>query len=286
MEDENGRGVLSNGTYKHYKSCCKNLKEFILNQYNKKDITLDKVDLRFIEAFDSFLVKRNLCRNTINGNYHKKLKTTLSGATKQDLIEKNPYENFKLKQESTKRDFLTEEELLNLQKYNFKSNPSLDKVRDLFIFSCYTGLRFSDAQDLRFNDVQVSSGTSFIYRKQNKTNEVVLIPLNNITIQIIEKYDNEERKIRGKLLPQISNQKLNTYIKTVGDLAGINKKLTHHVARHTCATILLNNGVSMSVVQNILGHENIRTTQIYAKILTNTVTNEVLNAFNKINNGK
>jgi len=286
METENDRGVLSNGTYKHYKSCHNNMEAFIFNQYKKKDVALDKVDLKFIEAFDSFLVKRELSRNTINSNYHKKLKTTLSNALKQDLIDKNPYENFKLKQVSTMRNYLTEEELLDLQKFNFKSNPSLDKVRDLFVFSCYTGLRFSDAQDLKIKDVQFSDGMSFIYRMQNKTSEVVHIPLNHIAIEILKKYDNDDRVITGKLLPQISNQKLNAYIKTVGDLVGINKVLTHHIARHTCATLLLNKGVSMSIVQKILGHENIRTTQQYAKVLNKTISDQVLNAFNQVNNGK
>jgi integrase/recombinase XerD len=147
-------------------------------------------------------------------------------------------------------------------------------------------LRFSDAQDLKIKDVQFSDGMSFIYRMQNKTSEVVHIPLNHIAMEILKKYDNDERVIMGKLLPQISNQKLNAYIKTVGDLVGINKVLTHHIARHTCATLLLNKGVSMSIVQKILGHENIRTTQQYAKVLNKTISDQVLNAFNQVNNGK
>ncbi len=286
MESENNRGVLSKGTYKHYKSCLKNLEVFIVNRYGKKEVFLDKIDLSFIEAFDSYLVNRNLNRNTINSNYHKKLKTTLSYALKQGLIEKNPYENFKLKQVTTKRNFLTEEELLKIQNHDFKSNNSLDRVRDLFVFSCYTGLRFSDAQDLKHKDIQVSNGGCFIYKKQNKTDEVVNIPLNNIAVQIIKKYENDERVITGNLLPQISNQKLNAYLKIIGDLVGISKTLTHHIARHTCATVLLNNGVELAVIQFILGHKNIRTTQVYAKILPRTVSNSVLSAFNRINHGK
>ncbi len=286
MESENARGILSHGTYKHYKSCLKSLKAFINTHYNKKEISLNRIDLKFIEEFDTYLVKQNLGRNTINSNYHKKLKTTLSGAFKHSLIEKNPYENFKLKQESTIRSYLTEDELVKIQSYNFKSNLSLDKVRDLFVFSCYTGLRFSDAQDLKPKDVQCSDGNYFIYRKQKKTNEIVHIPLNQIAVGILDKYDNDERKIKHKLLPQISNQKLNAYIKMVGELLGIDKILTHHVARHTYATILINNGVNLSAVQKVLGHQSIRTTQLYAKMLNTTISKEVLNVFNKINNGK
>ncbi len=286
MESENQRGVLSKGTYKHYKSCLTHLSAFVSLQYKRKDIPLVQVDLKFIEAFDTFLVKRDLNRNTITSNYHKKVKTTLASAIRNSLLEKNPYENFKLKQLPTQRDYLDQDELMKIQSFDFSSNLSLDRVRDLFVFSCYTGLRFSDAQDLKEKDVNVSAEGSYLYRKQNKTKELVQVPIYGIAFQILEKYNNVERKITGKILPQISNQKLNAYLKTIGDLVGIQKNLTHHVARHTCATLLINQGVSMSIVQQVLGHENPRTTAIYAKLLTNTVKNEVLEAFNRINDGK
>ena len=286
MLQENERGIFAKGTFKHYKSCLTHLGVFIFAQYNKKDIPINQIDLKFIEAFDTYLVKRDLNRNTINSNYHKKLKTTLSNSIKNNLIDKNPYENFKLKQVNTQRDFLTQEELIKIQSFNFNSNVSLERVRDLFVFSCYTGLRFSDAQDLKQKDVHISNTLGYIYRKQNKTKEIVQIPLYQLAIDILHKYDNTERNITNKMLPQISNQKLNAYLKTIGDIVGIQKTLTHHVARHTCATILLNQGVSMSVVQQILGHENIRTTQIYAKIQNPTVRTEMIGAFNNMNNGK
>lgn len=286
MESENQRGVLSKGTYKHYKSCLTHLRAFISNSYKRKDLPLVQIDLKFIESFDIYLVKRDLNRNTITSNYHKKLKTTLASAIRNGLLEKNPYENFKLRQLPTQRNYLDQEELIKIQSFDFSSNLSLDRVRDLFVFSCYTGLRFSDAQDLKEKDLNVSSEGSFIYRKQNKTKEAVQIPVFEIASMILEKYNNDERKITGRLLPQISNQKVNAYLKVIGDHVGIQKTLTHHVARHTCATLLLNNGASKSVVQQILGHENSRTTDIYAKLMTNTVKNEVLGAFNKINDDK
>lgn len=286
MLQENERGIFAKGTFKHYKSCYTHLGIFIFGHYKQKDIPLNKVDLKFIEAFDTYLIKRDLNRNTINSNYHKKLKTTLSNAIKNNLIDKNPYENFKLKQVNAQRNFLTQEELIKVQSFDLNSNVSLERVRDLFVFSCYTGLRFSDAQDLKQQDVHLSNNEGYIYRKQNKTKEVVQIPLYRIAIDILHKYDTDERKITNKMLPQISNQKLNAYLKTIADIVGIQKKLTHHVARITCATILLNEGVNLPIVQQILGHDNIRTTQQYAKLQNRTVRTETIGAFKNMNNGK
>jgi integrase/recombinase XerD len=286
MSLENERGIFVKGTYKHYKSCLTQLSLFIFAQRNKKDIPINQVDLNFIEAFDTYLIKRDLNRNTINSNYHKKLKTTLSNAIKNNLIDKNPYENFKLKQINTQPEFLTQEELIKVQSFDLSYNLSLERVRDVFVFSCYTGLRFSDAQDLSQKDVHISNDEGYIYRKQIKTKELVQIPLYKIAIDILNTYDNDERKITNKMLPQISNQKLNSYLKIIGDIVGIQKKITHHVARHTCATILLNEGVNLPIVQQILGHENIRTTQHYAKLQNRTVRTETIGAFNNMNNGK
>ncbi len=284
MEMEKKRKVIAHGTYKHYKSCHTRLGEFITIIYKKKDVPIDFVDLKFIESFDAFLLDKNLSRNSINNNYHKKLKTTLNAAILENRIDKNPYNHFKLTQIPTLRGFLTEQELNQIQNADFSSNRSLEKVRDLFVFSCYTGLRFSDAQNLTTKDLQLSEKGNYIYRTQNKTSEVVHIPLAPTAIEIIRKYDNNERMITGNLLPKRSNQKLNSYLKNVAELSGIDKKLTHHNARHTFATFLLNNGVQLEIVQKMLGHKNIRTTQIYAKITTTTISNQILSAFAKINN--
>ncbi len=284
MELEQSRNQISLGTFKHYKSCLASIDQFIRFFYKKKDYFVSQIDLAFIENYDAFLVNKNLCRNTINSNYHKKLKTTLNSAINQGLIEKNPYDTFKLKQVKTNKEHLTNEQLIKLQQLNLSYNASLDRVRDIFIFSCYTGLRFSDAQDLSVRDIIETGGVSFIYRKQNKTGEIVQIPLSEIPCLIIEKYKLTNAQITGKILPKISNQKINLYLKTLAELAGIDMNITHHMARHTCASLLLNNNVSLEVVQKILGHENIRTTQIYAKSSIKTISNQVLTAFNKINN--
>ena len=179
----------------------------------------------------------------------------------------------------THRDFLTIEELEKLKSFNLE-NYSFEKVRDIFLFSCYTGLRFSDALDLSMEQIRSNENTSFIYREQIKTGESINIPLVPEAMQIIEKYnDNENRVVKNKVLPHISNQNFNLYLKSIAGIVGLNKKLTHHVARHTFATFLLNKSVSLEVVSSLLGHTNIRTTQVYAKMQNNTVEEQVLKAF-------
>ena len=274
-------------TQKHYKSCLKALRAFMQTEYSVKDIPIEQVDYTFIERFDTFLHKKSIGLNSINGNYHKKLKSALINAYKNDIISKNPYDTFKLKKEPTHRQFLDYSQLRELQEANLGGNESLEKVRDIFVFSCFTGLRFSDAQDLRIEQVRFDGDSNYIYRPQNKTGESINIPLTIEACEIIEKYDNLERTLTGKVLPQISNQKLNTYLKNVAELAGIKIKLTHHVARHTCATILLNEGIKLEVISGLLGHQSIRTTQAYAKMKSPTVHKEVIEAFsNKKNNNE
>ena len=279
---------ISKGTKNHYNTCLKNLKGYILDKYAQKDIRIETIDYTFIEGFDQFLHKRNLGLNTIYGNYHKKLKTALISAEKEGVYKGNPYDKFKMKQEYTHREFLTQEEVIKLIEAKF-DNDSLDKVRDIFLFSCYTGLRFSDALDLTIHQNRNEEDSYFIYREQIKTGDSVNIPITNVALNIIEKYDNENRKITGKILPNISNQKMNLYLKTLADLAGIKKKLTHHMARHTYATFLINREVPIESVSKVLGHKSIRTTQIYAKLQNSTIKNQVSKAFDNINiksNGK
>lgn len=269
---------IGEGTVKHYKTCLKVLKEFILEKYTQKDIRIESIDYSFIEGFDRFLHQRDLGLNTINGNYHKKLKTALLFAEKEGVFKGNPYTKFEMKYESTHRDFLTQEEVKKLINAHF-DNDSLDKVRDIFLFTCYSGLRFSDAMDLTIEQIRKEGDSYFIYREQIKTGVSINIPLTPVATNIIEKYNNVSRKVTGKILPYISNQKLNLYLKTLADLAGIKKNLTHHIARHTYATFLLNRNVPIEIVSGLLGHKSLRTTQVYAKLQNSTVKDQVLRAF-------
>jgi integrase/recombinase XerD len=258
---------VEKSTIKSYQKAKEYLSEFIRTAYGKEDFRISMVDFSFISEFDLFLIGKGLQRNTIT-KHEKKIKSVLIKAQREKLLNDNPYQDFKLKSTHGKRQYLLQEEIEMIINHPLADNESLKKVRDIFIFSVYTGLRFTDAMNLSISDLNKDvDGSMFIHMDQKKTSEPVLIPLLPIALQIIDKYDNKERLITGKVLPRISNQKMNSYLKTIADLCGIEKPLTHHIARHTCATtVLLASGMSMEVVSKWMGHRSVKTTQIYGKI--------------------
>lgn len=260
------------GTINIFRTTKNYLIDFISEKYKRPDIITDNLNYKFINDFDLFLLEKGLQRNTVN-KYHKKLKSVLLRAINEGALRLNPYSNFKMKTVPSNRTFLTKEELDKISTNALAGNESLIRVRDIFLFSVYTGLRFTDAINLTMDKISITGkGNDYIISNQEKTGEPVYIPLLEQAVKIIEKYNTQERAITGKVLPKISNQKLNAYLKTIADLTGIKKELTHHVARHTCATtILLSNGATMEAVSKWLGHSSIKHTQIYAKM-----TNEYL----------
>lgn len=273
---------INKGTHQQYLTCLSALRSFIVTNFNKPDVFIAIPDLSFIEAFDAYLHQKNIGLNTIGNKYHKKLKTVFHSAHLKGLIKVNPYALFKIRFEPTHRQFLTEKELLDIRMADLQGNLSLEKVRDMFLFSCYTGLRFSDALDLEISQIKQNNGNYSIYRPQNKTGETLSIPLIPEAVEIIEKYNENERLITNKVFPRISNQKFNVYLKAISNLANIQKELTHHIARHTCATTLLNRGVNLDIVSKFLGHSSTKPTRIYAKMQDETMKREILKAFTNL----
>jgi len=264
---------LAKSSISRYTNTLDHLKQFLI-QKKETNLLLINCDFKFLSEFDIYLItrtshitKQKLERNTVN-KHHSRLRTVLIKAVKESLIQKNPYHDFKFKYNPSKRTFLTEDELKSISTHDLGLNPSLLKVRDIFLFSVYTGLRFQDAQSIKINQITTDKkGDSYLEFVQAKTKESMIIPLLKPALEIIQKYSTEEAKITGAILPRISNQKFNTYLKVIGTFAGIEKTLSHHVARHTCATtILLSNEAPIEAVSKWLGHTSIRTTQIYAKI--------------------
>lgn len=268
---------LKKETPSRYADTLEHLRNFLKTERKVNDILLNRIDTRFIKEFDLYLLnykipKKNktLERNTVN-KHLVRFKTIVLKAVSEGILNENSFKSIKIKYNPVKREFLTHEEIERITNLDLKLNPTLDKVRDIFLWSIYTGLRFADAQKISLNEIRKDKDNKyFLTAKQNKTGELVSIPLFTPAERILKKYENEERKVTGRILPQISNQKANVYLKHIATIAGIEKDLSTHVARHTCATtVLLSNEAPIEVVSKWLGHNNIRTTQIYAKITDN-----------------
>ena len=192
-------------------------------------------------------------------------------------IEKDLVIFYKGKLQEVNVNFLTEEEIRTIKNKDF-IGKGLNLVRDIFIFSCYTGLAYVDIFNLTNEQITIGiDGNLWIITNRQKTGTNSNIPLLPIAEEIIKKYENHPLVSNsGKLLPVYSNQKINEYLKTIADNCNINKKLTFHCARHTFATtITLSNNVPIESVSKMLGHKSIKTTQHYAKILDSKVSNDM-----------
>jgi site-specific recombinase XerD len=185
--------------------------------------------------------------------------------------------NYKIKTYATHRAYLSEDEL-KVVADKYIPIERLSQVRDVFLFSCFTGLSYSDVAKLSCQDIATGiDNEKWIFTNRTKTGEASRIPLLPTALTIIEKYRNHPKtRNSGKLLPVLSNQRMNSYLKELANICEINKELTFHCARHTFATaVTLNNGVPIESVSKMLGHKNLRTTQIYAKVLDIKVSEDM-----------
>ena len=179
--------------------------------------------------------------------------------------------------EKTERQFLSENELSNLETYYFPIER-LERARDLFVFSCYTGIIYSVIMVLTQNNIHIGIDTNnWIITRRQKTKTPVKIPLLEKAQYHIDKYTNHPiTQLTGTLFPVITNEKLNLHLKETADSVGIKKNLTFHMAKHTFATtVTLSNDVPIEIVSKLLGHTKIATTQIYARILDKKISNDM-----------
>lgn len=225
--------------------------------------SFNDVSIQNIKLFDDFIKSKGLVQQSVHG-YHKRLKTYINEAMKYELIKKNPYDNFSIPRgESKTRKYLNFEELKKVEMAEISDN-AVNRARDCFIFCCYTGLSYVDLERFDWKkNVNNISGKYFIEDHRQKTGSAYKIQILPPAMRILEKYEYN--------LPVITNQKYNQYLKLVSKYAGIEKPLTSHMARHTFAVFALNNGVRIEVVSKMLAHTDIKTTQIYAKILQKEV---------------
>lgn len=268
------------GTLVRYKSCYRHLKNFLRIKYNLSDIDISKVNLEFINNFEHYLRTKdeNPCSNNSAVKYIKNLSKVIRICLANEWIKRDPLVGYKSKYTEVNRKFLDDVELRKLEDKEF-TIERMDVVRDMFVFSCYTGLSFVDARNLTADNIGVGiDGRKWIFTARQKTKISSNIPLLEKAEKILLKYQDYPRGGHRalKLLPIPSNQKMNAYLKEVADLCGISKELTFHIARHTFATtVTLSNGVSIESVSKMLGHKSIKTTQIYAKIMDRKVSDEM-----------
>lgn len=263
------------------------LKEYIRSCYHRDDIMLAELDGQFIRDFDFWLKTEKHCQNNSALKHLKNLKKVVRIALANDWIKKDPFYGIHFKQEEVNVEFLSREELDILMNKEF-AIQRLEQVRDIFVFCCFTALAFVDVQQLsREHLTKDNNGALWIRKARQKTNQMCNIPVLSIPQRILRKYeDNAECIKKGVLLPVISNQRMNAYLKEIADLCGITKRLTTHVARHTAATVVfLANDVSMENVSKILGHSNIRMTQHYARVLDSSIMRDMANVERNFLNG-
>ncbi|WCT11008.1 site-specific integrase [Mucilaginibacter jinjuensis] len=265
------------GTLQKYKSVFRVLKRFMLLNSQTDDIRLDKIDYRFVRAFDYYLktdygVKINTATQML-----KKLRTMMKIAIEIGWAKQDPFIAYRAHNEEVFREYLTSEELRELAEKNL-SKKRLHVARDLFLFSCYTGLSYADTVKLTKSDiVKGEDGGTWIQTHRMKNNNRVRIPLLAPALELINHYKDYPRlKDDEAILPKLSNQKANAYLKEITKALGWNKYLTYHCARHTFATtVTLTNGVPIETVGQMLGHKSIRSTQIYARVTDTKVSKDM-----------
>ena len=265
------------GTAERYRTCKKHVAAFIKKKYKKNDIPVQDVDHKFITGLEYYLKTTRKCAHNSAIKYITNFKKIIRIAHANDWIDKDPFLHWKAKLKIVEREFLTEEEIQKIIELNLKMER-LDQVRDIFVFCCFTGLAYADVKKLNRGDIsEGADGEEWVKTKRSKTDTRSNIPILPIAKTIIEKYkDNELLKEKDLVLPVLSNQKMNAYIKEIAILAGITKNLTFHLARHTFATtVTLTNGVPIESVSKMLGHTNLKTTQHYAKILDMKVSKDM-----------
>jgi len=241
---------MAAGTIRHYNTFYSKIREF------QNPILFQDLSLEFLYRFEDFMKEKGNSTNTV-ANGHKFLKKLIGVAKRQGLVVSDPYENFKVKKEKTKKDHLSKLEIKAfIKEYNTTRNLKLKNTLRSFLFSVFTGLAYSEIYNLRWRDIQNDA----IILERKKTGNPLFIPINDHARQFILEPDDPNKKVLGVVY---SNQRLNDYLHAVTAKLNIEKKITFHSARHTFAIMNLHAGVPLPTVQNLLGHMDIKTTQIY-----------------------
>lgn len=273
---------LHKNTMGQYKTSQRYMLSYILKEYRKPDILLVELDYSFIIGFENYLRclipkpgQLKIGHNTAM-KHIKRLRRMVTLAYRIEWMVRDPFDNYTIRIEKKEREFLNAQELRSIEDMT-SSIERLITVRDIFIFSCYTGISYIDIVGLTKSNIVIGlDDKPWIMADRVKTGTPFKIPLLDQAKKLIEKYQ-EHPRTQGSdaILPRLSNQKLNSYLKEIADLCGIKKNLTFHMARHTFATtVTLSNGVPIETVSKLLGHTKLATTQIYSRVVERKVSND------------
>lgn len=279
----NMKTILCWSTLKNYFTTRKYVHLFLKHKYKNADVFLSSLNYQFITEFEFYL---RTCKpldpaNPLTNNgimkHMERLRKVATLAYKMEWIPKDPFIQYKLKFKRKEMSFLSAGELDKIERLEL-SKKIVVRARDLFVFCCYTGLSYVDLDNLRNNNLCIGiDGEYWINTKRQKTEIAVNMPLLPKAYSLIEKYKNEPRVFyRQRLLPFMSNQRLNKYIKEIAALCEIKKDISFHTARHTFATtVTLTNGVPVETVSKMLGHTKLSTTQIYVHVVKQKISDDM-----------
>lgn len=268
-------------TWKKSEYVYNDVRLFIELKYKKRDYPLKMLKFHFIVDFEHYLKTiKNQKQITVNKGIQR-LRKVVKTALDEGYLDNDPFTRYRPKKVVKEVVFLSVEELKSLESHSF-NQPRFDLVKNLFIFCCYTGLAYNEMSNLkRCHIVKGADGHDWIKMKREKTSRMISVPLMAKTISIIDKYEGLKNE---SVLPKFSNQKINSYLKEIADIVGINKRITHHTARKTFAsTVLLYNDVPMEIVSELLGHSSITITQdYYGKVVQKRVSEEMERVSSKL----
>lgn len=264
-------------TLERYITSKKHTQEFMKWKYKKDDIDIKKLKYEFIADYEFWLKSVRKCDHNTSMKYLSNFKKIVNICIKNGWLDRDPFVGFKMAKREIERPFLVEEELDRIVNKTFVV-PRLSQVRDIFVFCCYTGLAYADVEKLTREEITTGiDGEKWIWTSRQKTDSATRVPLLPPALEILDRYNDDPQCVnKGRLLPVLTNQKMNSYLKEIADTCGITKKMTFHTARHTFATtVTLTNGVPIETVSKMLGHRNLKTTQHYAKILDKKVSEDM-----------
>lgn len=264
-------------TWKRFETTLKHTQDFIQWKFSSPDMEVSRLNHEFLENFEFYLKSVRSCDHNSTMKYLANFKKVVLRCFKNGWLPKDPFFGFKLSLHEVKINVLTDHELDLITKKNF-ATERVGRVRDIFLFSCFTGLAYADVKKLKRSEIKMGvNGKDWIFASRQKTDTDFRIPLLPEAAAILKKYEDDPQCVNmDRAFPVMSNQKMNAYLKEIADVCGINKNLTYHLARHTFATtVTLSNGVPMETVSKMLGHKNLKTTQHYAKIVDTKISEDM-----------